>query len=1011
MRSSLDQIFILLIVVVSISCSKESSNKFRQNEFYYENSKIESCGSVTTQNNLFARKNLLETFKCLEWDKKYPQIYNFIGDYNDEPWNMLVQPLNSSFEENTKRKSKTRLNWLSVKKNGTSSESLKNIIQEVVNSQNKILLPEISGESQKAYWLKIIEHYDFLLRFIEVFEKWKKNYTDKDVMDVKFSLVKPLIETTELISQNYIAQNDQNKILKSIVLYNEPGYLNTPWPVYYANLYINNASAEMYLPHLLLTTKESNLLAHLPKLDTVLNSGIDCPIYKQDGVVNLKENYLDIASRISGLSQSDSILEVLDLKMKLWGIYDYCDINELSVSHEKFMIANNSLESLAKILQNPIHFDFLRSMLIATESQKLTLDSLFKFYSSEWINKILMIWLKVSQDNNFNKLFVNIISSFDSNNFTALVDLLLSKEMEFLAKDLSKSELDEEAFWKMVISVTNFNLNNPAQEFNASQWIPFFFPKETLEDYLNVQETIDSHWSEFKESFSVNKSLHEEIYKLIDSKQWMILFDYLLLGRVVKSEPNNNRQTSTYFYKEFKNNPTNVKSSLNLPLESCFDQLLKLQFKNLSKLVSLMPDSCKNVDLRNEHDFAFRVIQDLAKLNDQNVHIPLKANFLRFVGELMLFGQKHERGFTLFWEDILKVFFTPEFKDLFLDYYEKKPAGFVSLKNINIKDAFAVLPKSLQLIKSLLSLNIDLSKYNIIKNIDRNKLNELRLGSLFEFMLFLENNNLTADFENILLSGDIKGHKYLQLMLNDLSSSKEPLDVVNFYEKKLNLIINNSFARGVAGINSNELEKIKDLQTQMIFFKKLNALSFRGYKSSLHAMTAILKPFTAAIPLGVLGKTLNLILPSVSPSPLTLILTDLAQKGLVTELSRISREYFESESEMSKLVGLLNSIDWSNTQLSILNNNFIFHGKKYIEYLNQPKNFESLKRLSLTFSKLSIYDKNLFQDSEFKKIIQLLNSLNKTQAEKLFDYYFSSYGAPLVRISNQAQKALEGVYP
>lgn len=999
MYCALKTSLIIFTLIYLFSCSKETKEEFSHNEFNSDAKKFESCNAISLKNNLFEKKHLVDTFKCLGWDYQYQEMFSFISNYDENSWNQLIFPINENLWNSKNGRKLAAKKWAEIKTKGISNHTLKLAIESLIKNPGKIDLPEIQTEGEIDFWARIVNHYDLFIKIIEIFERWKIEMQSKESMHLNETVINSLLKTTQLLSKNYTAIRAQNDLIKKIVLYR----LNseTPWPITFANIYKNNDSENKFITNLLLKTDQYELLYLLPGLSNVLKSGIDCNIYKTDGSVSLKENYYDIASRISSLSQKESLLEVLDLKIKLMGIYDYCFLRSNLNGLEKYNLAKNSLDALQSIVIDKMHFELLKSMLIATESVNLNLDSLFNFYSNDWINKILSLWLDTATDINFSSVFTRTLSEFGVENFTNFVNLAMSNEIEFLAKDLALNEESQIQFWKFVISATNFNLKNPDESYYSHEWIPLMLSKDTLLSYVKMSSSLSRDWGVFKELFLKNKKLQKELLDFIDSKQWTILFDYLFLGKLTNVEKNVNSNEltraqgktvdSTFLYKDMIKN------------KNCFMLISKLNPQTLSEFIEKLPNDCKEIDIRSNQDFAFRVMIDISKLRDQNITVNLKESFLRFVGELMLFGQRHENGFNQFWKDVAKVFNNKDFKKIFLDYFSigMKEVKFKS--NFNINKAASIVPEGVAALNAILDVNLPPFPDVDFKNV--------RGGNLLALLFVLEENNLTKEFEDLINYSEIKNHKFLQLIINDLSNSENPMKIVQYYEGKLNFLYKSTFFKKVLSFETNEIKCLEELSTRITLLKKLNTISYSKSQTALDLLVEVLTPFTTKSSTRFLGKTLNLVFSSDKISPLLNYLIVLAKEGKITEISKIISNNFKTTSKRENLVFSFNTLEFEDlkalSEVDSLGDDF----RSYVRYLNSEDANLALLRLSKSFSNFKIYDRSFFSDDEINSIKNIIKKLNRNEAENLFDYYFSVYGDPLIRISNQAQKALDGVYP
>jgi hypothetical protein len=86
-------IFVYILLLSLISCNQEPVEIDPSENRTVDPVRLEACGNTSFSKDILERDNSLSLFKCAEWDKLFPAMYEAMGKVSVEQWNHLMMPL------------------------------------------------------------------------------------------------------------------------------------------------------------------------------------------------------------------------------------------------------------------------------------------------------------------------------------------------------------------------------------------------------------------------------------------------------------------------------------------------------------------------------------------------------------------------------------------------------------------------------------------------------------------------------------------------------------------------------------------------------------------------------------------------------------------------------------------------------------------------------------------------------------------------------------------------------
>lgn len=1006
---------ISILFIIIMGCGKSSNESFRSPEVNIGNQKLSQCTALKINDQSFNQKTLDSIFTCLSWNESYPHLYKAISSVNEVEWNNLASSWNKNFWNNKNNFLETEKRWFEFKTSHQDVKLFAKFISSYLLNPERIKLPTIENTEVRNTWTRLIDNYDVLMSLLEILEDWKASYflsfAEESFKGTHF--IEVLTQTSNLIADIPAQKNHQYEIIQNVISNNKE---EKSWLLDWANYFYKTGRPKDFRDVLFLNSAQNNLIAILPELKKILDQGLPCRDLGDKNVV-LKANYVEVAENIPYQSKDESSLEILDLKLKLLGLNEYCDdlVAKNPLALHQYNIAMKTIETLEKIIIEPNHYDVLKSILIALTKQDLTLEDLLSFYSQNEINRIFLIWLNQLQDDEALEFLLKGLVVMPPATLNSLLHVSITKNLHESLKIASGNDVVLKEGWISLVDYLSINSGK------ISSYMKFFIPRSVLTDLIENSEQINTVY--LKNIFTGNKLIASDLERFIQDENWITVIDLVLSGKVTKKT-----QVPNFVSKanETLNSlPYALAESPSL-IQNCFWQVNLLRPQSLKVMVEQFPAACYKIQLRTNADFALRVIKDLSTLNiytEEKISKKLldkwkvlEKPMLHFIGDLMTEGERYSGGFDLFWKDLVRVFYSIPVQQLasklvHTDWNKFNLPNSYSGMIPSVQSVAPLLPKIGQLYTMLQMFTFkDLNQTEIVQLKKIFNQNNFNAGRYLEFFEVLANNNQLPQLQALLVHASVKENRYLQLIINDLVAAKKPFDVVVFYEKKIETIISSPSLQKIINLTNEEIQSLQLLKMDLELLKLLSKRPYRGTShSAFDELIILLKPFTTKTSFNWAGKSLSLLLSKVEVSAGAKLLVLFSKKNILNKVGNFLSRTF-NPLEIEQLASLLRRIEGLGNLIDIDFSSIQLELDQVMSDFTSPEVKSSLLRLSSYFSIPHLHFSLLSKSIEVDFLSKLLKHVSKEDILKFYHYYFLTYGESLIRISVQANVALEEIY-
>lgn len=1019
------KLFLIVFSLFSLfSCGNKKGQNFRPPEISLNQNKMQACGNLALDNKTFNKNEILSVFDCLSWKENYPSLYQYIKKLDENNWNQIIKSWNDNFWSDSEKLKKTKLKWKHFKKSHKNTNSLTSFVEGYLKEPSSFNLPVINNQAEREQWVKVFKSYDLIQKIFLQFEIWTSKFRLKHSQEfLNTAKVLPgLIQSSNALSQVDLAESETYKSIIGVLLAKSQNKVS--WPIDWARFFSQKQQPEDFRDALFLNSAKNNFLMQIPALQKLLNQGIRCFDQTNDKhTASLIENYQEVAQNLAHMTKTDSMLEILDLRSKLLGLRNYCNLTVDDVNKDEYQVAIKTLDTLDHILVIPNHFEVLQTLLQSLESQHFNLDDLLQFYSDQQINITFNAWLGMLNDENVVKFVVNSIGSFEDDNFQSLSKLLISSEMHQLLKVMSENQEILRGSWKFTLDFTNFYLNLKDSDSSMGSFIEFLFPQEILLDLITRSDKFEL--SELIDSLANDRSASSELVQFIHDGKWIELFDLLFSTQADGFDVSQQaRRVDNYGPVAYPLviNPQRE----NALIQNCFWDFNLLRPLTLQEMVEKFPTSCESVVLRKDSDFAFRVIKDLASLNKySNIKLStnilgklkiLESDTLRFIGDLMVAGDSYHGGFKQFWNDLVIIFYNSPFQRLITKTAEAKfnIDGLNLKKQPTVQDVapfFTKLPEIYSMLKNFIL--DDTSKQDfpgLAKSLNDAKFNA---GKDILFFNFLSENKLDAQLQNLLIHASLKNQRYLQLILNDLVASKNALKSIATYQQMLTKVVRSSTLQGLLELQEKDVADLEFLVKDINLLNVISKMDYLSVGKSVNALAEfieLLKPFVTKSSFNWAGKSLHLLLAPVEVSAGVKFLSALSYEKKITLISQSMKSNFTSN-EIVKLSTILAHTEGLGSLFMTKDLHIENELESLISFYQTPAAQIAFGNLAKYFSNPALKFEVLSKSFDSKFLKELLAQSTKEELLNLYHYYFGSYGPSLIKISSQATIALKRIVP
>ncbi len=511
-------------------------------------------------------------------------------------WNTIVKSWNQHFWTNAESFKKTKQQWIAFKKSSNNTTTLANFVENYLNEPSSFHLPQINNQHERKQWVEVLKNYKLIQNLFHQFENWAvefKKAHPNEFLDTEKVLPGLIISSNALARMKTFEKESYDAIVAVLTAKDQN---RVSWPITWAKFFTEKKQPADFRDALFLNSAKNNFLETIPALESFLEDGLLC--FEQAGkksTVSLMENYQEVAANLSKMSKSESMLEIIDLRSKLLGIKNYCNLEADGKINTQYQVGMKTLDTLEQILITPNHFEVLQTLLQALQTENFDLDDLLHFCSDEHMNIFFTAWLKTLSNEDLVEFFVNTLGSFEDQNFQKLMKVLISKEMHQLLKLMSQRQEVLNQGWKFTLDFTNFYLKLESEDSSIASFIEFLFPQEVLVDLVTRSNEFDL--SVLEQTLLADENASKELVQFVQDGTWIQLFDLLFstkekLTKVVDGNQADSLATPKHY-------PViSVVNAENTLIQNCFWELHYSRPLTLKEMVENFPVACESVRLR-----------------------------------------------------------------------------------------------------------------------------------------------------------------------------------------------------------------------------------------------------------------------------------------------------------------------------------------------------------------------------------------------------------------------------
>lgn len=420
----------LIFTIVSCSKSEQFNSEIIHDKNFVKQSK--SCKNVDLYNNPLNHNNSVEIFKCFNWDLKYPKLFNYLINTNDQDWNFLVDPINKAFL-NDEIKRDEFLSLVGKLKNNDgfdnlhsfvkvlfSNEKLLNLVIELTDSNNQFRKKYIQALRDKSISIK-----DMIPGMLAYRDSLKSIREYKSLFNSNFNILEEerffpkLIPVVDSIA-NYLMSDDIKKhtgILSdfSINQNNSSIMLNL----------IGSGFDESDFSDVLFYAADNYL--EIEKDFEIFNKSLEvellCPGSNNSYEFKLNSKY-EVFKKVDALLSIDENIfwqELVDSKAKLTTFRNFC--NPEIANEDLLKVLTRIHNQSERFFQNPINFSLMAELhkLLYRENDEESKLNFIKLLDSEFTKSLLDLSNFVSKkDRSFYLNIFRAIKSFDLNFYVNL---------------------------------------------------------------------------------------------------------------------------------------------------------------------------------------------------------------------------------------------------------------------------------------------------------------------------------------------------------------------------------------------------------------------------------------------------------------------------------------------------------------------------------------------------------------------------------------------------------------